>query len=252
MSLLDCTHRIVDLTEKLSGRPVRIQEDPTLSVLATVSIARGNAPMHLIRYRPIRGRQPDYHICYQCGFIIRLFETPPEARSDFAQSPEASGHMDALLANRSLGSNIRSAKEMLLNGLLIQLRSVPIGLRVDDWLWTTCADVRDEQIASSRIQLQDNAQVLTPAVRHSFPKKVVYANTAMNAAFALYWATKLNDESISLPYRSVGAAANGEALLDIFRSLEPSPSRDRELVDRWAEQLGLAGWYMWKPYKLDE
>lgn len=252
MSLLDCTQRIVDLAEELSGRPVRVQEDSTLGVLATVSVARGSAPMHLIRYRPIRGQQPDYHICYQCGFIIRLFETPLEGRFDFAQSPEASGHMDSLLANRSLSPNIRSAKEMLLNGLLTQLRSIPVGLRVDDWLWTTCSDVRDEQVASSQIQLQQNAQVLTATVRHSFPKKVVHANTAMNAAFALYWATRVNDDSISLPYRSVGAAADGKALLDIFHNVDPNPSSDRELVDRWAEKLGLSGWYMWKPYKLDD
>jgi hypothetical protein len=251
MSSLDCTRRIVDLAEQLSGRPVRVQEDSTLSVLATVKMARGNAPMHLISYRPIRGRQPDYHICYQCGFIIRLFETPLEARFDFAQSPDASRHMDSLLANSSLPSNIRTAKEMLMNGLLTQLRSVPIGLRIDDWLWTTCPDVRDEQIASCRLQLQDNTQVLAPSVRHSFPKKIVAANTAMNAAFALSWAAKLNDESILLPYRSIGAATDGKALLDIFHNVSPNPSSDCDLVDRWAEQLGLSGWYLWKPYKLD-
>lgn len=252
MSLLECTRKILQVTEQVSGRPVRVQEDPTLKVLATVRMARGSAPMHLISYRPIPGRMPDYHICYQCGFILRLFETPPESRFDFVPSPEASTKMDALLADRALRPEIRSAKDMLLNGLLIQLRSVPIGLRIDDWLWTICPDLRNEQIASCRLQLRDNAQVLAPSVRHSFPKKVVAANTAMNAAFALFWAAKLNEQAVALPYRSVGADGDGRALLEIFESAKPSPSNDHELVDRWAERLGLSGWYQWKAYKLDE
>lgn len=248
MSLLDCTRRILEVTERISGRPVRVQEDPTLSVLATIKMARGIAPMHLISYRPLAGRQPDYHICYQCGFVIRLFETPPDGRFDFGPSPEASSKMDALLADTP---GARSAKETLINGLLTQLRSVPIGLRIDDWLWTICPELREEQVASARLQLRDNVQVLNPSIRRSFPKKVVKANTAMNSAFALFWATKLEDPSVSLPYLSIGTDVEGKALLDTFVTMDSNPTSDRALVDRWAEELGLSGWYSWKPYKLE-
>lgn len=252
MSLLDCTRRMLALAEELSGRPVQVQEDPSLRVLATVKMARGIAPMHLISYRPVRGRTPDYHICYQCGFIIRLFKTPPNARFDLAQSPDASRYMDSLLANRSLPPYIRDVKEMFMSGLLTQLRSVPVGLRIDDSLWATCPDLRGEQTASCRLQLQDNAQVLAPTVRHSFPKKVVAANTAINAAYALFWGAKLNEQSVSLPYRSIGAVAEGKALLDTFHGISLDPSSDCELVDKWADQLGLAGWYVWEPYRLEQ
>lgn len=252
MSLLDCTRKILSVTEQISGRPVRVQEDRTLTVLATVKMARGSAPMHLISYRPIAGSPPDYHICYQCGFVIRLFETPPDARFDFGLSPEASAKMDSWLVDSSVPSQARSAKDMLTSGLLTQLRSVPIGLRVDDWLWSVCPDLREDQIASCRLQIRDNAQVLTPSVRHSFPKRVVAANTAMNAAFALFWATKLEDPSIILPYRSIGADIDGKVLLDIFGKVESKPTGDCGLVDRWADQLGLLGWYRWVPYKLED
>jgi len=192
--------------------------------------------------------KPDYHICYQCGFVIRLFETPPEGRFDFGPAPEASSKMDALLAD---APSVRSTKEMLLNGLLTQLRSVPIGLRIDDWLWTLCPDLREEQVASIRLQLRDNAQVLNPTIRRSFPRKVVKANTAMNAAFAQFWATKLEDPSVSLPYRSIGADAEGKSLLDAFATMDSKPSGDCALVDCWAKELGLLGWYSWKPYTLE-
>lgn len=252
MSLLDCTKNILALTESLSGRPVRVQEDPLLSTLATIATARGNAPMHLIRYRPIPQRSPDYFICYQCSFIIRLFENPPESRFDFSSTETASTKMDAILADRALAPQVRAMKDMLLNGLMTQLRTIPIGLRVDEQLWSTCPELRTEQTAATQIQLQQNVQGLSPNIRRMFPKKIVNANTAMNAAFALFWADKLEDASITLPYRSIGADSDGKGLLDISRKLDPSPRGDWALVDAWADELGLRGWHKWTPYNLED
>ena len=252
MSLLDCTKNILALTESLSGRPVRVQEDPQIPTLATIAMARGRAPMHLIRYRPIPQRQPDYHICYQCGFVVRLFENPPESRFDFASTDLASEKMDSLLADGALAPQVRAMKSTLLNGLMTQLRSIPIGLRIDDWLWSLCPDLRAEQIASAHIQLQQNAQGLSPGIRKMFPQKVVNANTAMNAAFAMFWAEKLEDASISLPYRSIGADADGRALLAISNKLDAAARNDWALVDAWAEELGLRGWHQWIPYTLED
>jgi hypothetical protein len=74
----------------------------------------------------------------------------------------------------------------------------------------------------------------------------------MNAAFALYWADKLQDPSIVLPYRSIAADADGKALLAVFGRADSSPIADWSLVDAWAEELGLRGWYQWMPYKLED
>lgn len=196
MSLLDSTQKLLNTAELLSGRPVRVQEDNKLNVLVTVRMARGSAPMHMISYRPIPGRQPDYHICYECGFIIRLFENPTDSRFDLGIASGASLAMDVLLADSSVPPEAKMAKDMLMNGLLVQLRSIPIGLRIDDWLWSLCPDLQEEQVASVRLQLQQNADALSPSIRNRFPKKVVDANTAMNAAYALFWAAKLGDDAI--------------------------------------------------------
>src|ERR1039458_7115184 len=252
MSLLDCTTKILGIVESLSGRPVRVQEDPSMQLLATVKIARGPAPLHMVTYRPMLQQPPDYRICFECGFIVRLFENPPESRVDFGASSEASRKMDLILADRSLLPQVRQMKDTLLQGILAQLRSVPIGLRVDEWLWELCPSLRDQQIAAIKTQLQQNVQALDPTIRRAFPKKIVNANAAINAAYALFWADKLADPAYALPYRSIGADADGKALLDIYRSLEPRPRNDWSLVDRWAETLGLLGWYQWTPYKLDE
>lgn len=250
MSILNSTRVIIELAEKLSGRPVRIKEDPTLGVLATMKMARGEAPMHMISYRPIQGRQPDYHICFQCGFIIRLFETSSSERYDFSLAEKASAEMDEILSESSFPPEMRQMKGVLIDGLLTQLRSVPIGLRIDEWLWSQYPELREEQIASARLQLQQNVSALHPSVSKQFPKKIVAANTAMNSAYACFWADKFSDDWIILPYRSIGKELAGRELIDLFVELNSSPFNDRDLVDRWGERLGLQGWYRWIPYNL--
>ena len=53
---------------------------------------------------------------------------------------------------------------------------------------------------------------------------------------------------LAAPYRFSEHESDGQALLSIWREVPADPSYDRQLVDRWAEQLQLTGWYAWVPY----
>ena len=251
MSLLASTKFFLEEAERVSGRPVVVQEDPTLQTLATVQIARGAAPMHVVKYRPIPNRRPDYHICYQCGFIIRLFENPPENRFSLGPSSEAPERMDAWLAEGPGSPQLQAMKNVLLSGLLTQLRSIPVGLRIDDLIWAQYPELREEQLASAQSQMKQNIQSLTPEIRQTFPRKLHGANTAMNAAFALFWSEKTGDSTLRLPYQSIGAEADGQNLINASALTGASSSDDWNLVDRWAEILGLAGWYKWIRHELE-
>lgn len=147
--------------------------------------------------------------------------------------------------------NASQLKEMLLNGLMTQLRSVPIGLRVDEWLFREFPELRLQQVEGAKVQLSDNSQALNPDIKRLMPKKVFDANAAMNAAFATYWAESFADDSITLPYKASGTLAQGEALIRIFKNIGEEPTEDRRLVDSWAEELGLCGWYRWVPHRTD-
>lgn len=247
MAILPCTKAVIDMTEKLTGKPVRITEDRSLQVISRIEIARGPAPMHILRYKPLSGETPDYFICFQCGFVIRLYQNPPDQRFDFAASPEASVRMESLLR----GTQASHLKDMLLNGLMTQLRSVPIGLRVDDWLLSEYPELRFQQVEGAKVQLRDNSRALSPEIRRMIPQNVFRPNAAMNAAFAAYWAESLADSSITLPYKSSGFLPHGEALIRIFGDVGSAPTEDRTLVDSWAEELGLRGWYCWVPHRTD-
>jgi hypothetical protein len=246
--MLPCTKEIIQWTERLTGKPVHMEEDRSLSVISHIQIARGAAPMHKLRYRPTPNGTPDYFICFQCGFIIRLYENPPEQRYDFEGSPDAPARMASLLTGNPAASQM---KDRLLGGLMTQLRSMPIGMRIDDWLFRDYLELRLQQVAAAKAQLRDNARALAPEVKRQVPKPVFMANAAMNSAFALYWAKSLADDSVLLPYKSTGFLPQGEALIEIFESVGSTPSEDRKLVDSWAEVVGLNGWYRWIAHRTE-
>jgi hypothetical protein len=87
LSLLPTTRKFLALVESETGYPVKVLEDPNPPTLASVRIARGTVPAQFLTYEPTRDESLDYMICYQCSFVLRLFETPPEQRFDFAGAP---------------------------------------------------------------------------------------------------------------------------------------------------------------------
>jgi len=83
--------------ETLSGRPVEFKPDATLTLRATLQLARNGAPAHVLRYRPVN--EPlDYWVAYQAGYLLRLLELPPSERFDFAGTGNAPGRVEELLA----------------------------------------------------------------------------------------------------------------------------------------------------------
>lgn len=47
------------LVEAASGKPVLIQADPDLKLIAKIVIARGDAPAHVVTYNPQYGETVD-------------------------------------------------------------------------------------------------------------------------------------------------------------------------------------------------
>ena len=87
---------ILQRIETLSGRPVEFKPDATLTLRATLQLARNGASAHLLRYRPVN--EPlDYWVAYQAGYLLRLLELPPSDRFDFAGTGTAPSRVVELL-----------------------------------------------------------------------------------------------------------------------------------------------------------
>lgn len=257
MNFRETTNRIINLVEEQTGFPVRVTKDESLKTLATVRMARDPMPVHLIVYNPSIGTAPDYLICYQCGFILRLFDCPPSERYGFAMDNNGRKIVKKLLTSESgVASKLSLPKEIVTqlcsqfyDGIMLQLRSVPIGLRVDSWLRHDYPELKDLQEASAKKQLQDNTQVLNPKIKKITPSKIFRANMVMNAAFAQFWSQILNEPHFTLPYKATKYWYVGLKLMEIWKDIPDKPEDDYELINTWAEELGLSGWYQWTSYE---
>lgn len=247
--LLPTTQRILAELEDASGRGFEYLADPSLPVLATIVTARNGAPYHILRYKP--SNEPlDYLVGYQAGFIIRMFANPPDRRFDFA--PTSAG-LPALRSLLTAGIKLNSAELEALpqfeqathHWSLMNLRSLPIGMRIDEWLYREKPELRALVATGIASQQQVNTNVLA----QRFGKLAIPSHLlAANAAYALFAERLLGEGAFSVPYAAVGALPKGRELLAIWDSIPSDPRQDSRLVDSWADALGMTGWYRWIPY----
>jgi len=98
MTLREVTRTVLKLVEDASGCPVVVNEDRSLTTLAASRIARGANRIHSISFNPLAVSEPDYLICYQCGFIsLRVGQgrLQPEG-GESAEGPPPKGQMELL------------------------------------------------------------------------------------------------------------------------------------------------------------
>jgi hypothetical protein len=260
MTLREVTRTVISSVENVSGCPAVVSEDASLKTLAASRIARGANKIHTISFNPSAVSEPDYLISYQCGFILRLFGISAADRVDLAGNAEGRQVVHWLLTapdgpGKKLKlppESISALRDQLFDGLMTQLRSIPIGFRVDSWIMREYSELAQLQRDMAMRQIKDNLAAISPDIKKIAPKKVYQSNLTMSAAFAEFWARRYSDPSLSLPYKAAGYLKAGEELLAILDEIPDEPAADRELVDAWGEHLGLTGWYGWVPYEAPE
>jgi len=255
MSLSKTTEKVLQMVEARSGIPVHVAADANLpgTALAKVVMARAPLALHRVLYRPESSTPPDYLICHQAGGILRFFAAAPDKRFDFAASPQGISDVERLVKAHPVAKLLPSHAlpqlcQIVLDGLLSHLRSIPVGMRVDCWLATELPELVELQRASILRQLEDALATLAPQHRQTTPSKVYDATQAISAAFAAFWAGRLNQPQLVLPFKAAGYLKAGEELLAIWQSTPDVAEHDRTLIDAWAAKLGIAGWHQWLPY----
>lgn len=249
-SFLPETKQLIELLESLSGRSVEFVRRDDLPVLATLQIARDGATVHFLHYRPDKG-PIDYLVCQQVGIVIRFFQLPDDERMDFTSDGRGAKVLQEML---SASSNLsKTDKEMLpafakkLNEwALMQIRSIPVGMRVDAWLHASFPALRALVAKGLAIQQQMNADILGQRVGNLTVPPIQLAPAA---AYALFTDRLLGTSRYAIPFEAAGALSDGQSLLKLFDTIQDDPSHDRQLADSWAQHLGMSGWYDWTRYK---
>jgi hypothetical protein len=253
VELRETTRKLMAETEQATGCQVVVAEDRTLTMMSGVIMAASNRPSHLIRLHPKALALVDYYVAYYCDMIQRFFGNPPEERFHFAVGEKGRYQFRKLLERMPVFKRLGEAAvlmmcEQLLNGLMTHLRSTPLGLRLDNWIFSEHPEFVEMQRIAIQPQLQENLRSADDKHRSMCPAQVFDATMAINAAFAQFWAGKWSQPELALPYKASGYAAAGEKLLKIFHDLPDSGRTDRALIDAWGTELKLTDCYVWIPY----
>ena len=250
MELRDVTRKLISETEHVTGFPVAVMEDASLHAMSTVAMAAPNRSGHVVRIHPKAPAGVDYYATFYCRMIQRFFENPPEERLVFGVGEQGRNQIRTVVANSALAKMVSKDQipgicEQLLHGLMTDLRSIPVGLRVDNWIFVEQPDLVEMQKNAAQRQLRENLGSTSDTVRASIPPQIYDATMTINAAYAQFWAEKWNQPELALSYKASGHAAAGEKLLKILHDIPDSGKTDRALIDAWGAALNVTGWYVW-------
>ena len=250
--LKDSTYGLIAEAESRGGIAVQVRTDSQLSVLAAIRYSRTAGMPHEILLSPKGESTSDYLVTSQCGILLRTLDLPKADRRLLGSSPTAVNGIEKLLIATGFGrlppTQLATIRDQLYAGLLTQLRSMPIGMRVDAWIYADMPYLREQQRASMLQQLRDNTAALTPSVTQQFPAGVVDRTAAMSIAFAQFWSELTGDSEYVRPYLRRAQYARGMDLLASYREIPDDAGHDHALIDAWAQKLDMTGWYAWMPY----
>jgi len=191
-------------------------------------------------------------MAYQMCFGTRLYNTQENERFDFLGKDEGRNAIKKMLATQSalkgMPSNIvQQFADQIFDGLMTQVRSCPIGMRIDQWIFDQCPSLRASQRQSIEAQQRENLQALAPQIRDLVPPVVFHANASMNAAYALFASELLDNSAYPIAYQSAGFTDTGKRLLQLLEVTPLAPEHDRALVDAWSVELHIDDWVEWRP-----
>jgi hypothetical protein len=254
VELRETTRNMIAQVERETGFPVVVTRDATLTNPSTIKMAAKGNPGHLILVSPNAPAGVDYYAIYYCRMIQRFFENPPTERFIFTVGQRGRSQVGQLLERTPIAKKVPASRlpilvEQLLSGFMIHLRSIPIAMRVDDWIFDNHPDLAVMQKNAIQPQLKENMGTFGEAFRSMVPPKILGSTMSINAAFAQFWADKWRQFELALPFKSGGFAANGEKLLKIWNEIPDSGTTDRALIDAWGAELNVTGWYDWMPYE---
>jgi len=241
---------VTDQLEQLTDKKLLVVEADSLPSHATLRMAGLNESVHVLRYRSNLSQHLPYLAVSQCGFMLRVLESAEPLRFDVMSKPSLPTELLRLARRRFEQNGERIAENGLAelckifqSALGVQLRSIPVSIRVDDWILSEFPALEQMQRTCVIQQLTEGIATLAPGVRKNIPNEIFEPSAGMNAALAAYWARTFGDENLALAYKATGFSSVAATLLGHLDTISSHPDNDRQLVQTWLETLGLQDWY---------
>ena len=245
------TAKMIASVEEMTGYSVVIDVIDGIQENAQMLSARPGNPVHLIRVNSAHRRYADYIVAVQCGMLLVLWSDPtkvPELVLDPQKcdywSKRWSGSKQ--MASMPKESALRMA-DLYLQGLIQQVQSLPMEIRVARICFESCPGLREMQHEMLTTHLRNLSEIFAPQIRQQVPAELFDKNVAMNAAIAKAWGVLSDSRLPTIPYEAIGCLEKGETLLAVLDALPENTSGNHvKVVDAWAEQLGMSSLFGWK------
>lgn len=227
---------------------------------ATVEVGSASGGRISVRYDPGHAQELPYLVAHECGHLIRMYSVPLESRLMPTTTPE---HRRKAIYDNALGIErlsrlgmpdfaIAEMIDFLHKGVVRQVTNFPADFRIERWLREEYPGLQEFQEPALRRQHEDQLKTVRPEVKEMTPKRMFTATNVMNAAYGRYMARLLRHRDMFSPYRRTEFAGQGRTLADEIWDSEDKGYYYSDVTDaqRWAELLGISGWFEWCP--LDE
>jgi len=248
--------------ESLSGIPIKVSYvELDEAANAIIQMAwKYNRDHHLIRCRP---SYPKEFIVHLMAHELSHLELECKARQAQANRFFATSSSTREASIRSLARDIRCLEKSgypleaidevivkLVQGLCSFLFNCPIDMLIETALRKKMPEIASSQFLSLLQMSRDamNASI-SPEIQKLTPTKIFEASLALNGANALFIDDLyLNATAISQKYASHDAFALSKKLFQHWKSRYSflEPGQEYELVDDFADILGLRDWYLWQ------
>lgn len=216
---------------------------------------------HLLK---VRAKYPAPLVCHLESHELTHLKLESEARKIgknkfFATTPKScenafralGGEMRKLEKTGFPSREIAKIKQIMVEGLGNFLYNCPLDMVIERHLRHTFKLLQPAQFLSVSLMAQEAWQTNNnPEVRGMTPRKILNATLALNGAYCLFLDGLFQGASVSaLPYRGAETFAASQRLFKHWqeRSQNLGASGEYDLVDEFADMLGLRDWYEWLP-----
>lgn len=254
--LIDAVHSILEKVENETGKKVEFIEKNDLPTFAALKMARKNMPSHLVFYKKEHDEIINHLIAHECGHVFRLFAVSEEKRiipySDDDLKLTALKQIETEITDISRTvpfDQLATIVNMWYTGIIRQVTNHPPDIMIEKWLHDDYPELRPYQQKSIEKQLSESIAGLKDSVRQITPRTILDASNIMNYAFFRLLGLHFGTNFIR-PYNNTPYINKGKELASITeKEYMNNYEGDVQMAHRWAEFLGLSGWFRWRDFE---
>jgi hypothetical protein len=246
---------ILQQTEELTGRPIEFVQDDSLSILASVRMARSFMPAHTIRFRKADPVLLAHLIAHECGHMQRMFSAAPDKRLVPVTKPKHTDLVSRILAADPPvvldGMDERATRELFTiwhQGMVNEVVNLNVDYRIESWLYREYPGMRPNQEKSIGLQVQMSVAGLAPNVKRDTPLLVYEGSNAVNYAY-LRSVGIMFSQNLVCDYTDSTIVSLGKQLAAVLEEPDAGFEGDVRESNQWAAMLDIGDWFDWQAFE---